>query len=373
MDSNGVNMKFLIATEPDDTHAILTKLALETLDHEVRLIFTADQPTKQKNSIYIDNDTYQWKSSDKYDSFVDNHYDVVWWRRARKPYLPKEVTHPEDYKFVLKENMLFFDSITNTMAPAAWWINRKEAAHRANSKLLQLKVAKTCGLTIPVTLFSNDPQDIRYFLLRNEADGVVYKPLCSNAWFETRQVKMIYTSKITFLELPANALLQITPGIFQKEVKKKYELRVTCFGDCIVAAKLNSQSHAAGKTDWRAIPDRELSIEPYILPSSVENNLRYFMQKMGLVFGSIDLIVSEDHEYVFLEVNEQGQFLWIEECNNELPMLDIFIHFLLNQSCSFQWQAQKPVHTIELYRSQMLELLTQNMQRHVDLNHVHSN
>ena len=39
-------MKFLIATEPDDTHAILVKLVLEDLGYSVRLLFTADQPTK---------------------------------------------------------------------------------------------------------------------------------------------------------------------------------------------------------------------------------------------------------------------------------------------------------------------------------------
>ena len=36
------------------------------------------------------------------------------------------------------------------------------------------------------------------------------------------------------------------------------------------------------------------------------------MRKMGLVFCALDFIVTQDDEYVFLEVNEQGQFLWIE-------------------------------------------------------------
>ncbi len=361
-------MKFLIPTEPDDTHAILAKIALETMGHEVRFIFTADQPTKLKNSVLIDNDTYQWRSTDRYDSIVDNDYDVVWWRRARKPYLPKELTHPSDYKFAARENSLFYESLTNNMAPNAWWINRKEAATRANSKLLQLKIAADCEMTIPTTLCSNDPQDIRYFLLKYERDGVIYKPLCSNFWFEEQRMRIAYTSKISFLELPSNKLLQVSPGIFQKEIKKKYELRVTCFGDYLVAAKLNSQAHTAGKIDWRAIPQGEMTLEPYILPCSLENKIRKFMQKMGLVFGSLDFIVSEDHDYVFLEVNEQGQFLWIEEYNADINMLDPFIHFLINQSKKFKWEAKKPIHTIEAYRTKMVSMMTENMQRHVDLN-----
>ena len=358
-------MKFLIPTEPDDTHAILTKIALENMGHDVRFIFIADQ---LKNSILIDNDTYQWRSTDRYDSIVDNDYDVVWWRRARKPYLPKDITHPSDYKFVARENALFYESLTNNMAPNARWINPKEASVRANSKILQLKIAAECGITIPTTLCSNDPQDIRYFLLKHEADGVIYKPLCTNFWFEEQRTRISYTSRISFLELPSNKLLQVSPGIFQKEIKKKYELRITCFGDYLVAAKLNSQVHKEGKIDWRAIPGQEMSIEPYILPSSLEHKIRKFMHKMGLVFGSIDLIVSEDHDYIFLEVNEQGQFLWIEDFNPDFKMLDIFVHFLVSQSRLFKWDEKNTEHTIDKYNNKMVSILDENMRRHINLN-----
>ena len=361
-------MKFLIPTEPDDTHAIVVGAALESMEHQVRYIFTADQPTKLKNSVYIDSHNYHWKAVDKYQSVLENDYDVVWWRRARKPYLPKNNVHPSDFKFALRENTLFFESVTYNMAPNAWWVNAKEAANRANSKLLQLKVAVECGMEIPTTLCSNDPQDIRYFILKHEAKGVIYKPLCSNVWFENAEAKFAYTSKINFLDLPNNKTLQLSPGIFQKEIKKKYELRITCFGDYIVAAKLNSQIHSEGKIDWRAIPEGKLQIEPYRLPESLENKIREFMQRMGLVFGSLDFIVNENNEYIFLEVNEQGQFLWIEEYNSEFKMLDIFIQFLLNRSRDFSWSQKNAEHSIEKYRNKMASMVEENMQRHVDLN-----
>ena len=365
-------MKFLIATEPDDTHALLVKMALESLSHHVRLLFTADQPTKLKNSVLIDNDAYLWRSTDKYSSIVDNDYDVVWWRRVRKPYLPKDSTHPSDYPFVVRENTLFYESLTHNLAPSAWWVNTKESATRAQSKLLQLKRAVACGLQIPTTLCSNDPQDIRYFILKHEVEGVVYKPLCSNFWFEEKSMRMAYTTKLSFLELPTNPLLQLTPGLFQKEIKKKYELRVMCFGDYIVAAKLHSQDHVEGIVDWRAIPGNKMVVEPYILPASLENQIRSFMQKMGLVFGALDFIVSDDHEYIFLEVNEQGQFLWLEDLNPEFKMLDMFVNFLLSRSSSWQWVPKYVEHTIERYQSQLPEVVEQNIRRHVHLNTEHA-
>lgn len=361
-------MKFLIPTEPDDTHAILVKLALEKMGHHVRFLFMADHPTKQKNSVFIDNDNYRWKSADKYNSVLDNDYDVVWWRRARKPYLPKESTHPDDYRFVIRENHSFYESLANNMAPDAWWINPKDSAIRANSKLLQLNLATQCGMKIPATLCSNDPKDIRYFLLKHETEGVVYKPLCSNVWFDETHVKIAYTSRIKFLDLPGNKLLQLAPGIFQKEVKKKYELRITCFGDYIVAAKLNSQVHQEGIVDWRAIPEGKMRIEPYSLPVDLEDKIRQFMYRLGIVFGSFDFIVTPDDDYVFLEVNEQGQFLWIEEFNPGFKMLDIFVNFLINQSEKFVWNPQKIEHEIDKYRNEMSNVMSRNLLRHVDLN-----
>jgi glutathione synthase/RimK-type ligase-like ATP-grasp enzyme len=361
-------MKFLIPTQADDTHALYIKLALESLGHDVRLIFTADQPTRLKNSILIDNDTYQWRSTDKYSSVIDHHYDVVWWRRARKPYLPHHASHPEDYRFVLKENMLFYESITDTIANKAWWVNDKIASMRAGSKMFQLQKAVESGMQIPPTLCSNDPQDIRYFILRYEDDGVIYKPLCSNCWFEKNRMKIAYTSKVSFIDLPKNNLLQLSPGIFQKEIKKKYELRVTCFGDYIVAAKLNSQAHSEGLVDWRAIPVGKMELEPYVLPTSLQEKLKIFMKKMGLVFGTLDFIVNEDHEYIFLEINEQGQFLWIDEYSNDFNMLDIFINFLCSPNRIFKWNPKNYRHALNDYRSEVERLLVLNRERHVDLN-----
>lgn len=362
-------MKILIPTEPDDTHAIMVKLALESIGHQATLIFTADQPTKQRNSVFIDNNLYKWQSTDKYSTITNADYEVVWWRRARRPFIPKRATHPHDYTFINRENDLFFESFTSNMAPNAWWINSKESARQANFKLLQLKIASECGLQIPTTLCSNDPKEIQNFIRKHNATGVIYKPLCSNFWFEKNQVKISYTARISLDDLPHFKLLQQTPGIFQTEIKKQYELRITCFGDYIVSAKINSQKHPDGAIDWRAIRQNPLEIEKYKLPLNIEFKIRAFMREMGLVFGSFDFIVTENNEYIFLEVNEQGQFLWIEELNPEFKMLDIFINFILNKSPHFEWDRDDIRLAIAQYKPQVMQLYEENMQKHISLNH----
>lgn len=363
-------MKFLIPTEPDDTHAILVKIALEKLEHHVSFLFTADQPTLQKNSIFIDNQRYQWQSVDEETALFADHYDVVWWRRARRPYLPKQMVHVKDYAFVSRENTLFFESFTSNLAPDAWWINRKEAAYRANFKLLQLKIASECGFLIPTTLCSNDPQEIKQFIHAYEQEGVVYKPMCSHFWFESQHTKITYTARVKSQYLPKQPVLQAVPGIFQVEIKKKFELRITCFGQYLVAAKLHSQQHSDGMIDWRAIHHARMLVEPFELPEEIAQAIRLFMQRMGLVFGALDMIVTPENEYIFLEVNEQGQFLWLEEFSSDFKMLDIFIQFMLQRSVNFTWDPTQYTHSIAAYRDEMKTIYDKNMQQHVRVNQL---
>ncbi len=131
--------------------------------------------------------------------------------------------------------------------------------------------------------------------------------------------------------------------------------------------KLNSQTHPEGKTDWRKIPSEALVIEPYALPLELHQKIHRFMKKMGLVFGAMDFIVTEDGQYIFLEINEQGQFLWIEDNNPAFEMLDVFVNFLINKSIKYQWDPKKSRHYMREYVDEVKQLVIENLQNHVSL------
>ena len=311
-------MKFLIPTDPHDTHAMLVKHALEKKGHQVTLVFAAEESRRQINSVFIDVEHCSWQNTDRFDVVLDHDYDVVWWRRDRKPHLPPTIEQPDDFRFVVREHLLFYESVKFNMAPNAWWVNSKEAANRANFKILQLHIASECGMSIPTTLCSSDSTEISSFLLNHVDEGVVCKPLCVDG----KQSDPRLPGSVIDCETPSNRLIsQQSPSIFQTEVKKKHSIRVTCFGDHLVAAKLNSQEQAV--------------IEPYALSNDLTTKIRRFMHELGIVFGTFDFSVTPDDEYIFHELNEQGQFLWMEEQNPKLRMLDIFVNFLVNKSVDF--------------------------------------
>jgi hypothetical protein len=295
-----------------------------------------------------------------------SEYDVVWHRRAPRPRVPKQLTHPDDHHFVWRENQVFFDALTTLLSTQAWWVNTLSGVRRANSKLLQLHMAKMCGLKIPPTLCSNAPEDIRSFLKTHQQHGVVYKPLCSTLWVEGEQIKALYTAVVDEDQLPKDAVLQLTPGIFQPRITKQFELRVTCFGAHCVAVKLDSQLHEIGKVDWRAIPEHDLHLSYYALPQHIEFKLQALMRRLGLVFGCVDMIVTPTGDYIFLEINEQGQFLWIEELDPSIHLLDRFIQFLLNRSFYFNWSAIDARIELQDFRRETQTRLGVNLAQHVN-------
>ena len=129
------------------------------------------------------------------------------------------------------------------------------------------------------------------------------------------------------------------------------------------------------KANWQTLQNKniQLQIEPYQLPTAIQMQIHKFMHELGIVFGVFDFIVTEDDKYVFLEVNEQGQFLWLENYHQDFPMLDIFMQFITNKSMEFTWKPEKAKHSLADYIPLMEEIYSDNIKKHIELNHTNIN
>ena len=68
--------------------------------------------------------------------------------------------------------------------------------------------------------------------------------------------------------------------------------------------------------------------ESLVTPDPIKQQVVAFAQKSGIVFGSFDFAVDRDGGWWFFEVNEQGQFLWLDDLNPELHLQEKFLAFL---------------------------------------------
>jgi hypothetical protein len=185
----------------------------------------------------------------------------------------------------------------------------------AASKMWQLKTAKELDMKIPATCFSNSKANILSFA--KDYEYVVVKYIeHSNIWIDDKYGYTFYAQKISSSSLAnqSEEMFYQTVSFIQNYIEKQFELRVTVVGNEVFACKIDSQcmDDDKGKVDWRQGYDYGLKHEIFNLPDTVADFCRSFLSKMHLNFGCFDFIVNPDGDYIFLECNPNGQWLWIE-------------------------------------------------------------
>lgn len=193
--------------------------------------------------------------------------------------------------------------------------------YRAVEKPRQLYYAVQHGLQIPETLISNNRKDVQAFI---EKEGsVITKPLAfPYTYYDPegmQKPKLSYTRTISFQEV--EKLPEVFHfGLFQKMVEKQYEIRTFYLNGKCWSMAIFSQSSEQTKVDFRNynLKNRNRSI-PFQLPKEMENRIRSFMKACDLNWGSLDFAIDPDNNFIFFEVNPQGQFGMVSNpCNYHL-------------------------------------------------------
>ena len=326
----------LIPTFVEDVHAFAAAIVLERMGHRPVLWYCSDMPEREAASVCLGTGQPIRISLHGSDAELPlDAVDVFWNRRVGRPVVTTELL-PCDHAIAVNENERFVRSLLASLSGACFAVNGFHAARDAEDKVLQLAAAQQVGFALPDTLVSGDPATIRRFVATHEARGAVVKNFSPMGWKRDGQVAVNFTAMVTSAMLPRDAMLRLTPAIYQAYVPKLREVRVTCMGHEQVAAALESQQQEKSRVDWRAATATTLGIERIDMPPAVAQRCAAFMQMLDLRFGCFDFIVTPDGEWVFLEMNQMGQFLWIEEANGELPLLQMFCDFLVSRDPGFR-------------------------------------
>lgn len=192
------------------------------------------------------------------------------------------------------------------------WLNHPHRAGYADYRPVQLAVAARSGLEVPATLITNEPADARDFI--EKVGEAIYKPMTHTRPSEGR---VLYASLVRPEDLTMNIAASIagTAHLFQERIKHEYAVRLTVVDDQLFGTAIHAHSEAAA-LDWRSDYDA-LSYEPVTVPEQVRHGIAAFMSTLRLRFGAFDFLVSPDRGWVFLEVNPNGQWAWIEEATGQ--------------------------------------------------------
>lgn len=257
----------------------------------------------------------------EYSILNEHDYTSVWFRRTKLPEL--ENLSGEELLYVLNETDSFFKNLFSSLP--AKWLSQPSAVCNAENKLFQLKTAQQIGFKIPETIITNSKDELRKFYSENN-ENIIIKPISQTRIQYKESTQFIFTNAVPKDLIDEIEKYDLTPCIFQQNISKEYEVRTTVVGNDVFSAAVYSQEDNETKTDWRK---KKLRFIETKLPNEVEQLCVQLLKKLNLEFGAIDLIKTPESEYVFLEINPNGQWAWIENQTGQ-KISESIINFLTN-------------------------------------------
>jgi glutathione synthase/RimK-type ligase-like ATP-grasp enzyme len=251
----------------------------------------------------------------------------VWMRKPEPPLPPPGVDDEGIINYVGDEMREFMGFLP--MDGRVPWINNPDDNRRHQRKFPQLRLARSLGLRVPRSIITNDADRAEAFF-KTCPQGVICKPLLMGSHYVEGQHRVAYTRPVPPSEfLALKDTISLCPTYLQEAIAKDHELRVTIIGDELFCCRIDSQGVAGAEQDWRAVDTIDLPHTIVDLPEKVDRALRDYLKACGLRFGAFDLIVTPEGDYVFLELNPNGQWYWIELATGA-PMADAMSRLLEN-------------------------------------------
>lgn len=233
----------------------------------------------------------------------------VYFRRPELPEDNPELSKAENH-FIRTEISYTLEGIYKIL-DSAYWLNNVSHIRNAENKIYQLRLAKRLGFSLAPSLITTRPGSATKFYCANDEECII-KPIRTGLVADDAgEEAIIFTNKVYLDDINVQRIINC-PTFLQRLIKKKGDLRVTVVGHQVFTALIHSQESPESKIDWRVSQDG-LKHSIYELPLEISNLCVELVSALKLNFGAIDLILNEEGNYIFLEINPNGQWAWIEK------------------------------------------------------------
>jgi glutathione synthase/RimK-type ligase-like ATP-grasp enzyme len=171
------------------------------------------------------------------------------------------------------------------------------------------------GLSIPDTLVTQKPESLRRF--SRDCRRIIAKPL-SHGRIErdnSDRTSLIYTNVVRLDENDPCNDMEACPTLVQALIDKEFDVRITVVDEDVHAVRLDAKEEdGSPRCDIRRNGMLDVDHSPIDIPTRLESTLRHYMQSYGLRFAAIDMALSKAGEWVFFEINPNGQWAWMDIC-----------------------------------------------------------
>lgn len=272
---------------------ILTNQRDFAADRVIRCLQDLDVPVERWNA--EDQRVVSWRPEQVK---FDRPPRTVWLRQfLPEPTVMGNVREVDDFLVAREQWRTWLSDLAEDPAPR--WMNPLWTSRRAENKLIQLRVARECGLEAPATLMTNN----RALALRHQdAVGPCVVKSVASAYFPFSDSSFMFTVDLDdAAHLPEDEW-SAQPLLVQKTVIKGADVRVFMVGD--FAAAVSTHVYA---TDWRTTGS-DAKWELQDIPPRIVDSCLHYLKSLGLVYGAFDFVVDPTSQWWFLECNQAGEF-----------------------------------------------------------------
>ena len=246
----------------------------------------------------------------------NDHIGSIIFRRPQLPNIElKDEVKNRFYNREILHGIRAFLESTNAI-----WMNHPDANSFASSKPRNLRIAKDFGLIVPETLISSDIEEITNWISKH--DNFIMKAISHGLLEGEKFAKMAFTQRLSKDFDIENNMEPGIPIFLQEEIQKKSDVRITVVGERVFSAYLPSVNNVV---DWRQNYDSKwFRID---IPDDISKACINMCKYLKLNLAAIDFIIDNEDRFFFLEINPNGQWVWIEEDTN-LPISKTIVDFL---------------------------------------------
>jgi len=234
----------------------------------------------------------------------------IWNRRVMNPDV-KKGTSRSLTDIIFEESERTWDGLL--ISHKGRVVNRPQHHYYSNNKIDQIRFASESStkVRVPDTIITNDPKIVKAFYKKHK--GNICFKLQKGAIVESQKGHLtVYTNKVTQDNMKKVELVSSHPCLFQEYIDKEFETRVIATDRGQIGIAIHSQKSEISKVDFRRYDFENVTYEHVELPNNVGLFCSEMLKHYGLHFGVFDFIYSKDRKYNFLELNPNGQWLWLE-------------------------------------------------------------
>lgn len=303
----------LIVTEPLDVHADFVIHQLKKRDVPVFRFHAEDFPVGSQISISGAGTVWTAEIRTPLRSLRLEDVRAAWLRRPGNPVLDFALRE-ESREFAVQQARSTLTALYALVGDR--WLSHPESMRAAGDKVRQMGCAAAAGLAVPDTVIGNDVERVVDFHHGNVrlGRGTAVKSLWVRAQISYDGGRRLPLTTVWPEGMDPEQVdtIRLAPAVFQEYVPKQREIRAVVIGGRVFAASVNAQAIPAAWHDVRAAAGKA-RYEPYDLPEDVRGSLLEVVRGLGLRFCSADLVLTPDGRHVFLDLNPNGQWLWLEQ------------------------------------------------------------